>query len=612
MIESIRSPVQQSKRATRLRQGALIALRVLETCPLAPVDAFVHLAGLSSQSSAYQQLARLRHAGLAEPRRVNPGYLVGKRGLGCWAITDEGSRALTAALGQNPPGLGVLPHRNGPLGLRSGSRLPDGELPLLIATYRLLASLMLERAAGGKAVWVEAWEWPWVREAWSAAEDGVLRVRMPAGATLRLRHTVVSPDLAAEHSMSVVLVPDLGTAPVVRYREMLRRLVTLCERGMLASTLDGAQLEIVVGTPDPDGMETRSQAWREQLDSVVRRHGADALRIRVLTWDHVAEVLNRTRGPELVANNRPRRATGLESSSVVRSPAPARTDEQMLHLLGRHPCLTVHQLALLLGTGVDRIRRLQRGLIEDGLVRRIWVEELPRGASPFGCDEFAALGLVEITIKGRRRAAGWLGLKPTSASRYHGLHGDGRRDAGRRWRLLRAIRHTLGANEVFVAFAVAAEAARRAGGDDQLAEWRSAAACERRQCKPDGYGCYVRNGMMHGFFLEFDRGTESRRKYATKFGAYYRYRDSSDAKRDYDGFPTLLFVTTEPVAEERIAEEALRALLVRSTAALPVLTTTTERIIGDEDGVLGPIWRTPECTTRRRWLPRIGMPQWST
>src|SRR5205807_2982938 len=128
--------------------------------------------------------------------------------------------------------------------------------------------------------------------------------------------------------------------------------------------------------------------------------------------------------------------------------------------------------------------------------------------------EFSSLGLVEITSLGRRRLAAWLGLSPAVATRYHGLGGNGRGDAGRRWRALRALAHTLGANDVFVAFSIAADAVKRAGGDDVLAEWRSAAACERRYCKPDGYGCYIRNGMRHGFFLEYDRGTESARKYA--------------------------------------------------------------------------------------------------
>jgi protein involved in plasmid replication-relaxation len=92
---------------------------------------------------------------------------------------------------------------------------------------------------------------------------------------------------------------------------------------------------------------------------------------------------------------------------------------------------------------------------------------------------------------------------------------------------------------------------------------------ERGRCKPDGYGCYVRDGLKYGFFLEYDRGTESRRQYAAKFRAYYRYRDSRQAQRDYDGFPTLLGVTTNPVAEYRIAEEAYRAWAMRNYDPLP-------------------------------------------
>src|SRR5207253_7298735 len=143
-----------------------------------------------------------------------------------------------------------------------------------------------------------------------------------------------------------------------------------------------------------------------------------------------------------------------------------------------------------------------------------------------------------------------------AASRYHGLAGNSRHDAGRRRRLLRTLAHTVGANGVFVEFAVAADAVRQHGGSDLLAEWRSAAACERRHCKPDGYGSYMRDGAAYGFFLEYDRGTESARKYAAKFHAYYRYRDSGQAAREYDGFPTLLFVTTDLTAEQRIVEQA--------------------------------------------------------
>jgi hypothetical protein len=173
------------------------------------------------------------------------------------------------------------------------------------------------------------------------------------------------------------------------------------------------------------------------------------------------------------------------------------------------------------------------------------------------------------------------------------LIGAGRSQAGKRRRLLLALAHTLGANAVFVAFATAACAVRRAGGSDDLVEWRGAAACERKYCKPDGYGCYVRNGVAHGFFLEYDRGTESTRTYAAKFRAYYRYRDSRQADRDYNGFPTLLFVTTQPHAEERIADAASRAWFLRGTEPLAVLITTTSRITTNRQAILGQIWRRP-------------------
>src|SRR5207249_1212910 len=84
-------------RPPRLRNGALAALRLLETCPLVPVDVFVHLVGLRSRTSAYQQLARLRRGGLADVRRANLGYLLGERGVGLWMITDIGRQALRVA-----------------------------------------------------------------------------------------------------------------------------------------------------------------------------------------------------------------------------------------------------------------------------------------------------------------------------------------------------------------------------------------------------------------------------------------------------------------------------------------------------------------------------------
>jgi hypothetical protein len=154
------------------------------------------------------------------------------------------------------------------------------------------------------------------------------------------------------------------------------------------------------------------------------------------------------------------------------------------------------------------------------------------------------------------------------------------------------IAHTVGANAVFVAFA---SAGRRKSqrGSDALEEWRSAVACARGRFRPDGYGCYRRDGSRFGFFLEFDRGTEKSAEYAAKLAAYYRYRDSAEAKREYDGFPTLLVVTTRAAAEVRFAYQADLLQQRHCAAPLSVFLTTTSHIQACREGVLGPIWRSP-------------------
>ena len=98
------------------------------------------------------------------------------------------------------------------------------------------------------------------------------------------------------------------------------------------------------------------------------------------------------------------------------------------------------------------------------------------------------------------------------------------------------------------------------------------------------------DGEPHAFFLEFDRGTEGNRQYATKLSAYYRYRDSGQAARDYNGFPTVLFVTSDPRAEHRLAEAARRVSFIRDNRPLHVLTTSTAWIQSHEAGILGPVW----------------------
>src|SRR6266851_10150609 len=138
------------------------------------------------------------------------------------------------------------------------------------------------------------------------------------------------------------------------------------------------------------------------------------------------------------------RLTVSNKDDMRESPASrAPTREQVLHLTGRHPFLTIHQLAHLLGTSSARITRLEQELVESGWLRRIELDELPKHEVGLRLDEYHALGLAEITIAGRRHLASWLGLEPTTATRYHGFVGNARAQAGRRRRLLRTVAHTL-------------------------------------------------------------------------------------------------------------------------------------------------------------------------
>jgi hypothetical protein len=275
--------------------------------------------------------------------------------------------------------------------------------------------------------------------------------------------------------------------------------------------------------------------------------------------------------------------------------------EQVLGLVARHPLLTRQQLATLLGTAQAPAGRLVVQLTERGWVRAIKSDDVP----PISGLRHR-LALVELSPAGRREAARRLLLPAALAARHHGLLG---KDGNTR-RFLRHLAHTLGANAVFVAFVWAAQHVTERGGGDALEEWRSAAACARGRFRPDGYGCYRREGSRFGFFLEFDRGTEKPGEYAAKLAAYYRYRDLNEARREYDGFPTLLVVTTSEVAEARFAHQAYLAQQRHSTAPLSIFLTTTSRIEAGPGGVLGPIWRSAAAPwanepARVCWLPRL-------
>lgn len=119
---------------------------------------------------------------------------------------------------------------------------------------------------------------------------------------------------------------------------------------------------------------------------------------------------------------------------------------------------------------------------------------------------------------------------------------------------------------------------------------------------------YRRGLASYGFVVEFDRGSEMLDEYIAKFEAYYRYRDSGEAERDYHGFPKVLCISTDCAAEGQMSEAAFRVWYRRGGGALPMLLTTCQQIREHPEGILGPIWRTPSVATdkkteRRFWLP---------
>jgi hypothetical protein len=204
---------------------------------------------------------------------------------------------------------------------------------------------------------------------------------------------------------------------------------------------------------------------------------------------------------------------------------------------------------------------------------------------------------LELTVQGLTLLAGSLGLSLATAVRYHGLAGGGlRTPVGPRRALVAHLAHTLGADKVFATIARAARRQR----DGSLLEWRNAGACARGRVRPDGYGLLRLGRGEYGFFVEFDRGTVHAAALRAKFAAYHRYRASDRAARDFDGFPTILVVTTGPGSQQRIVN-ACRASGAGRVSHLPVLVTTLGWIEADSPGPLGPIWLDPRSGIRRSW-----------
>ena len=538
-----------------------------------PGEVLAVLLGHRRVASTMQLLARLRRAGLVRGQLVRLGALAGSP-VRLWTLTAAGSQFIAgSAAGSITPARSSVRYGEPPEHWRDPARQRD--IPLLLACYRLLAAV-----AGSleQPVRVCAFEHPWIRTVAPIQGNRRLHVRAPAAAVLQ----DCQPD--GGPPVGLLLVPDVGTAPLSSYRPMLQALLEWRRRALTGVDVGDEPVLVVGVATRPSLSAARVQAWRSLLHKLARRSDEQPLHACVFEC------------PTLLArlvDARDKRAAGQV--------------DEVFALVARHPLLTRQQLAALMSTSTRRIARVESDLIECGWLCPVPAKHLPLPANQASHNQLQRLELVELTDAGRREAARRLLVPAGMARRRHGLI----HTAAARRRLLLHLQHTVGANRFFVDLASAAVQVTRRGGDEALVEWRSAAACARGRFRPDGYGCYRRGPWLFGFFLEFDRGTERSSQYAAKLATYYRYRDSSAFKGDFASFPTLLVVTTSELAEMRFAREAYLAQQRHGGTPLQVFLTASARIRHHPTGALGPIWRGPgagPCADdfgRGCWLPTV-------
>ncbi len=582
---------------SRERDGEILLL--LSQLPLLPAQLIGRLTRHQSFATTYRCLTRLRGEGLV--RTVRPAISRG-HGQTLHHLTDLGLATVGLLTGVEPAVL-ARQHRLRTADL--GAML--AQLPHVLACYELLAFVVAAQPGPAELL---RWERPFRRQFQRPSRVTPVTVEMPAFVDLR----------SSSEVSAFLLYPDLGTAPLRDVRPSLDRLADYLSHDV------GMMPTLIVVTTTPE----RLDAWERLLDELAGRRGFRPLTPALLTWeklrgDHSVEVGarhdHRARVPDLaplvqLEPLEPRSRSGTPLPPLICDPwnptsavscrsvqlgqmafhlGP--TDFELVDLVSRHPFLTLRQLASVLAVETPSVRRRRNRLIADGVLRLVKPDEV---GNPESSDEW-----VEATVTGLRLVAAHHGLSPSAATLSLGLAGGGiEHPVGQRTTLIRQFDHTCGVNRVFVRFCELSRHQAATGHDDALVEWRNAAACARGHLRPDAYGVYRHHGQLFGFFLEYDRGTMSARDYAAKFTAYYAYRQTGRSEQDYDGFPTILMVTTDVLAEERIARAARAAAVGRDP--LPLLLTCQIRIDGSrtQQGLLAPIWRETASAfhPRQCWL----------
>jgi DNA-binding Lrp family transcriptional regulator len=585
---------EEARRWLQGRPRCNAILYLLARLPFLDIRILQQLAGQHGAASMYCSVARLQKSGLITSIQP-PVYTPNSPHL--FYLTDLGLATVALDLNSDPLHLAQRFH------LRCSDLVKlIPQLRLLLDTYELLGALAASRSGRPTLL---AWERPWRRRYPRAAGRSVGLVTLPAYAVLAWNGV----------AGSYLLLPDAGTIPLRLQRATLAHLL------LFRRTREGHLPLLLIATTD----RARAGAWERLLHDLVRARREAPLATRVVHWDDLPHGLvdvpvagdeqtlddlvlpvrlaplsaRRPSSPiprivgDVIAT--PEHASTKNLGRVALVVAP--TDFRLLEVVGFHPFLTVNQLSGVLGCGTASVRRRVKRLVELGLIQRVSMDEI---------GEDATQELSELTAGGLRLVAARLGLSLAVAVRELGLVGGGV-DAplGSRRKLIGTLSHTRGVDDVFVRLYRQARARAATGCDEEVVEWQNAAACSRRHLRPDGYGVYRHGTRYDGFFLEYDRGTMNARDYFKKFGAYYRYGVTHRFERDFNSYPTILVVTSDNAAEERIARVA-RAAAVGQLGKLPLLLTCQWRIddVGNPDGLLGPIWREPDWdfNDRRCWL----------
>jgi len=569
-------------------------LYLLARLPFLDIRVLHQLAGQHGPAAMYCSVARLRTAGLISSIQP-PVYAPNSPHL--WYLTDLGLATLALELACDPLHLAQRFHLRGTDLLKLVPTLRH-----LLDTYELLGALAASRPGSPTLL---AWERPWRRHYPRPAGRSFGVVTVLAYATLSWNGVVGS----------YLLLPDIGAIPLRLQQATLARLL------LLRRAQDGHLPPQLIATTDRE----RMRAWERLLHDLMRARREAPLASRVVRWDDLSRGLadlpvqaneqardNLVRPVQLppLHPRRPAspipRIVGNELAISARSATESwcrtalvvtLTDYWLLEVIGFHPYLTANQLSDVLGSGTAPVCRRLNRLLGLDLIRHPSVEEV--GDATF--QEFH-----ELTMRGLTLVATHLGLSLAVAVRELGLVGGGPdKPVGSRRKLVRTLAHTRGADDIFVRLYRRARVRMVAGYDEAMMEWQNAAACSRRHLRPDGYGVYRRGTHYDGFFVEYDRGTMNARDYFKKFGAYYRYGVTRRFERDYNSYPTILVVTLDNAAEERIARVA-RATAVGQPGELPVLLTCQWRIddVTNSDGLLNPIWREPnsDFDNRRHWV----------